>query len=110
MIGAGFQPDLVIYTTLLSLYTKKEDTVKSEEVFNRMIGAGFQPNLVTYTTLLSLYTKKEDSVKSEDVYNRMIGAGFQPNLVTSTQPCHLHHTSLSLHQKRRHREIRRGVQ
>eukprot|EP01126_Amoeba_proteus_P012933 TRINITY_DN15387_c0_g2_i6.p1 TRINITY_DN15387_c0_g2~~TRINITY_DN15387_c0_g2_i6.p1 ORF type:complete len:106 (+),score=23.88 TRINITY_DN15387_c0_g2_i6:274-591(+) len=80
MIGAGFQPDLVIYTTLLSLYTKKEDTVKSEEVFNRMIGAGFQPDLVTYNTLLSLYTEKEGTKKSEAVFNRMIVQVSNPTL------------------------------
>jgi pentatricopeptide repeat protein len=84
MINDGLKPNVVTFTTLLSLYAKKGDIGRAEQVWDDMIKVGLTPNIASYNTLLSAYTKIGDIMKSQKLLSNMTKEGIKPDIKTHT--------------------------
>uniref|UniRef100_A0A0D6R2Y3 Pentacotripeptide-repeat region of PRORP domain-containing protein n=1 Tax=Araucaria cunninghamii TaxID=56994 RepID=A0A0D6R2Y3_ARACU len=53
--GAGFRPDVVSYTRLISAYAKARREEEAQAVFDEMVDAGVRPTRKAYNVLLDAY-------------------------------------------------------
>ncbi|MBA0635218.1 hypothetical protein Godav_021949 [Gossypium davidsonii] len=64
MIGTGYQPNLIAYSTILN-----------EE-------RGFKPDIVAYSTVIDCLCKKGSLNEALDLFSEMMVKGIRPNIVT----------------------------
>merc|ERR550514_2450332 len=54
---AGVEPDVISYTTVISLYAKSCAVSKAEKLMDNMCAAGVKPNDVCFNSMIDVYAK-----------------------------------------------------
>jgi pentatricopeptide repeat protein len=76
MRGAGVEPNVVTYNTLMEGMKSGRER---REVLEEMRGAGVEPNVVTYTTVMQGFVSEFDSVVTLLIFNEMVFHHVNPN-------------------------------
>lgn len=78
VIKNGFNSDVFVKSSLVSMYAQNGESSNSELVFDEM---GVK-NIVSWTAMIAGYVQNGFFKKSLDVFRRMVVSGTQPNAVT----------------------------
>ncbi|KAJ8633614.1 hypothetical protein MRB53_026950 [Persea americana] len=78
VIKNGFNSDVFVQSSLVSMYAQNGEASSSELVFDEM---GVK-NIVSWTAMIAGYVQNGFYLKSLDVFRRMVISGTQPNAVT----------------------------
>ncbi|RZC05365.1 pentatricopeptide repeat-containing protein At1g20300, mitochondrial [Glycine soja] len=85
-----FEPDVVVYTSLVHGWCRAGDISKAEEVFSDMKMAGIKPNVYTYSIVIDSLCRCGQITRAHDVFSEMIDAGCDPNAVTFNSLMRVH--------------------
>ncbi|VFR01942.1 unnamed protein product [Cuscuta campestris] len=85
-----FQPDVVIYTSLVQGWCRAGNIEKAQEVFNDMKLARIKPNVYTYNIVIDALCRCGQITRAHDVFADMIDAGVNPNVVTFNNLMRVH--------------------
>ncbi|XP_057865110.1 pentatricopeptide repeat-containing protein At3g59040 isoform X2 [Cryptomeria japonica] len=77
---AGFRPDVVSYTQLISAYGKARREESAQAVFDEMVDAGVRPTRKAYNVLLDAYAKCALVDGAKSVFKRMMRDRCHPDL------------------------------
>ena len=72
--------DVFHFSFVMSVYAKRKDAHRVEELFEMMIEENVPQDVFTYNTLMSAYSTNH--IEAEKVLTRMKKDGVQPNAVT----------------------------
>jgi pentatricopeptide repeat protein len=85
IIESGFQPDVRVWTSLISMYTRCGRSGKALEVFYHMQRQGVEPNKVTYISILNACTSSPSALDSGKQIHAMIRkSGLDSNVRVGT--------------------------
>lgn len=85
-----FEPDVIVYTSLVHGWCRAGDISKAEEVFSDMKAAGVKPNVYTYSIVIDSLCRCGQITRAHDVFSEMIDAGCDPNAVTFNSLMRVH--------------------
>ncbi|CAL0326980.1 unnamed protein product [Lupinus luteus] len=85
-----FEPDVIVYTSLVHGWCRAGDISKAEEVFRDMKIAGIKPNVYTYSIVIDSLCRCGQITRAHDVFAEMIDAGCDPNVVTFNSLMRVH--------------------
>ncbi|KAL6562130.1 hypothetical protein OROGR_003137 [Orobanche gracilis] len=85
-----FEPDVILYTSLVHGWCKAGVIEKAEEVFRDMKEAGIKPNVYTYSIMIDALCRCGQINRAHDVFSEMIDAGCDPNVVTFNNLIRVH--------------------
>jgi pentatricopeptide repeat protein len=85
-----FEPDVIVYTSLVHGWCRAGDISKAEEVFSDMKVAGVKPNVYTYSIVIDSLCRCGQITRAHDVFSEMIDAGCDPNAVTFNSLMRVH--------------------
>ncbi|XP_058079585.1 pentatricopeptide repeat-containing protein At3g12770-like [Magnolia sinica] len=78
VIKNGFDSDVFVQSSLVSMYAQNGETSNSESVFDHMV----ERNVVSWTAMIAGYVQNGFFKQALGVFRRMVIAGTQPNAVT----------------------------
>ncbi|XP_010273754.1 PREDICTED: putative pentatricopeptide repeat-containing protein At3g11460 [Nelumbo nucifera] len=78
IIKNGFDSDVFVQSSLVSMYSQSGETKDSESIFDEMIVR----NIVSWTAMISGYVQNGFYKEGLSVFRRMVASGTQPNAVT----------------------------
>jgi len=76
------KPNLVTFTSLVSVCSCTKQHVRAIRLLDEMEEAGIRPNTVTYSAVLAVLEKQGQWERAEMVWGRMEAAGVKPNTQT----------------------------
>lgn len=85
-----FEPDVIVYTSLVHGWCRAGDISKAEVVFRDMKVAGIKPNVYTYSIVIDSLCRCGQIIRAHDVFSEMIDAGCDPNVVTFNSLMRVH--------------------
>ncbi|KAK7388651.1 hypothetical protein VNO78_23473 [Psophocarpus tetragonolobus] len=85
-----FEPDVVVYTSLVHGWCRAGDIAKAEQVFSEMKMAGITPNVYTYSIVIDSLCRSGQITRAHDVFSEMIDVGCDPNAVTFNSLMRVH--------------------
>lgn len=81
---AGFRPDVISYTRLISTYAKARREESAQAVFDEMVDAGVRPTRKAYNVLLDAYANSALVEEAKTVFKRMTRDKCYPDLCSYT--------------------------
>ncbi|KAF8406660.1 hypothetical protein HHK36_008750 [Tetracentron sinense] len=85
-----FEPDVVVYTSLLHGWCRAGNISEAERVFREMKEAGIQPNVYTYSIVIDGLCRCGQITRAHDVFSEMIDVGCTPNSITFNNLMRVH--------------------
>ncbi|KAJ4965371.1 hypothetical protein NE237_017220 [Protea cynaroides] len=85
-----FEPDVVIYTSLIHGWCRAGNISEAERLFGEMKEAGIQPNVYTYSIIIDALCRCGQITRAHDVFADMIDAGCEPNSITFNNLMRIH--------------------
>ncbi|XP_043711640.1 pentatricopeptide repeat-containing protein At1g20300, mitochondrial-like [Telopea speciosissima] len=85
-----FEPDVIIYTSLVHGWCRAGNISEAERVFGEMKEAGIQPNVYTYSIIIDALCRCGQITRAHDVFADMIDAGCAPNSITFNNLMRIH--------------------
>ncbi|KAK7283433.1 hypothetical protein RIF29_12949 [Crotalaria pallida] len=85
-----FEPDVIVYTSLVHGWFRAGNILKAEEVFRDMKVAGIKPNVYTYSIVIDSLCRCGQISRAHDVFSEMIDVGCDPNVVTFNSLMRVH--------------------
>ncbi|KAL0553348.1 hypothetical protein IC582_007242 [Cucumis melo] len=85
-----FEPDVVVYTSLVHGWCRAGDISEAERVFKEMKMAGISPNVYTYSIVIDALCRSGQITRAHDVFAEMLNAGCNPNSVTFNNLIRVH--------------------
>jgi len=85
-----FEPDVLVYTSLVYGWCRAGNINKAEEVFSDMKMAGIKPNVYTYSAVIDSLCRCGQITRAHDVFAEMIDEGCAPNAVTFNSLMRVH--------------------
>lgn len=82
IVKAGFEPDIVSYSSLLNAFGKSGHPEKAHEVLELMKKRSRRPNLVTFNGLVDAYAAAGKYEQARELLHDMAEARIEPNVVT----------------------------
>ncbi|XP_057850628.2 pentatricopeptide repeat-containing protein At5g46580, chloroplastic [Cryptomeria japonica] len=73
------KPDSWSYTSMITLYTRREEIEEANRMFNEMKEAGFRPSLMVYTCLIQCYGKSKRFDEFVKTFNVLLDEGIIPD-------------------------------
>ena len=81
-ISPRFQPDVVVYTSLVHAWCRAYRIDEAERVVKQMKEKGVLPNVFTYSVLIDAMCRSNQVNRAHDLLIEMIDAGCAPNAAT----------------------------
>ncbi|PIA35487.1 hypothetical protein AQUCO_03500091v1 [Aquilegia coerulea] len=85
-----FEPDVIIYTSLVNGWCRAGNITEAERVFGEMKEIGIQPNVYTYSIVIDALCRSGQITRAHDVFAEMIDVGCAPNSVTFNNLMRIH--------------------
>ncbi|XP_022140589.1 pentatricopeptide repeat-containing protein At1g20300, mitochondrial isoform X1 [Momordica charantia] len=85
-----FEPDVVVYTSLVHGWCRAGEISEAERVFKEMKMAGISPNVYTYSIVIDALCRCGQITRAHDVFSEMIDSGCNPNSVTFNNLIRVH--------------------
>ncbi|GAB4832969.1 hypothetical protein Ancab_006990 [Ancistrocladus abbreviatus] len=85
-----FEPDVVVYTSLVHGWCRAGNISEAERVFQDMKLAGIEPNVYTYSIVIDALCRCGQIIRAYDVFSEMIDKGCQPNSITFNNLMRVH--------------------
>ncbi|XP_022981970.1 pentatricopeptide repeat-containing protein At1g20300, mitochondrial [Cucurbita maxima] len=85
-----FEPDVIVYTSLVHGWCRAGDISEAERVFKEMKMAGISPNVYTYSIVIDALCRCGQITRAHDVFSEMVDAGCNPNSVTFNNLIRVH--------------------
>ncbi|XP_030447114.1 pentatricopeptide repeat-containing protein At1g20300, mitochondrial [Syzygium oleosum] len=85
-----FEPDVVVYTSLIHGWCRAGNISEAERVFGDMKTAGIKPNVYTYSIVIDGLCRCGQITRAHDVFAEMIDVGCQPNSITFNNLMRVH--------------------
>lgn len=85
-----FEPDVVVYTTLVHAWFRAGNLTEAERVFGEMKMANVQPNVYTYSIVIDALCRGGQITRAHEVLAEMINVGCDPNVVTFNSLMRVH--------------------
>ncbi|GMH04643.1 hypothetical protein Nepgr_006483 [Nepenthes gracilis] len=85
-----FEPDVVVYTSLVHGWCRAGNISEAERVFRDMKMAGIEPNVYTYSIVIDALCRCGQITRAHDVFSEMIDRGCQPNSITYNNLMRIH--------------------
>ncbi|KAI7741169.1 hypothetical protein M8C21_018487, partial [Ambrosia artemisiifolia] len=85
-----FEPDVVVYTSLVNGWCRAGNIMEAERVFSEMKGKGIKPNVYTYTVVIDGLCRVGQVTRAHDVFAEMLEEGIVPNSVTFNNLMRVH--------------------
>ena len=85
-----FEPDVVVYTSLIHGWCRAGNISEAERVFREMKMAGIQPNVYTYSIVIDALCRNGQITRAHDVFAEMIDVGCDPNAITFNNLMRVH--------------------
>lgn len=85
-----FEPDVVVYTSLVHGWCRAGNISEAERVFGEMKMAGIQPNVYTYSIVIDALCRSGQITRAHDVFSEMIDVGCDPNAITFNNLMRVH--------------------
>ncbi|KAL2538139.1 Pentatricopeptide repeat-containing protein [Forsythia ovata] len=85
-----FEPDVVLYTSLVHGWCRARNISEAERVFHEMKLAGIKPDVYTYTIVIDALCRCGQITRAHDVFAEMIRMGCDPNAVTFNNLMRVH--------------------
>nr|DAD23999.1 TPA_asm: hypothetical protein HUJ06_025462 [Nelumbo nucifera] len=85
-----FEPDVVIYTSLVHGWCRAGNISEAERVFREMKEAGIQPNVYTYSIVIDALCRCGQITRAHDVFAEMLDKGCEPNSITFNNLMRIH--------------------
>ncbi|CAK9178382.1 unnamed protein product [Ilex paraguariensis] len=85
-----FEPDVVLYTSLVHGWCRAGNISEAERVFREMKAAGIQPNVYTFSIVIDALCRCGQINRAHDVFAEMIDVGCQPNAITFNNLMRVH--------------------
>ncbi|KAK9740070.1 hypothetical protein RND81_03G009100 [Saponaria officinalis] len=89
-LKARFEPDVVIYSSLVNGWCRVGKISEAETVFGEMKSKGIEPNVYTYTTVIDGLCRHGQITRAHDVFSEMIEKGCNPNAATFNNLMRVH--------------------
>lgn len=71
MKAKGIEPNVVIYTTLMRVFTEKENFVEVKVLWNEMLKKGIKPTTLSYNVMFDVCLKQNDLKNGKFLWNEM---------------------------------------
>ncbi|KAF9621733.1 hypothetical protein IFM89_027587 [Coptis chinensis] len=85
-----FEPDVIIYTSLVNGWCRAGNIDQAERVFREMKEVGIQPNVYTYSIVIDALCRCGQISRAHDVFAEMIDVGCSPNSITFNNLMRVH--------------------
>ncbi|KAK6939301.1 Pentatricopeptide repeat [Dillenia turbinata] len=85
-----FEPDVVVYTSLVHGWCRAGNISEAERVFGEMKMAGIKPNVYTYSIVIDALCRCGQITRAHDVFAEMIDVGCEPNSITFNNLMRVH--------------------
>lgn len=85
-----FEPDVVVYTSLVHGWFRAGNISEAERVFMEMKMAGIKPNVYTYSIVIDALCRLGQITRAHDVFAEMLDAGCDPNSITFNNLMRVH--------------------
>ncbi|XP_057983180.1 pentatricopeptide repeat-containing protein At1g20300, mitochondrial [Malania oleifera] len=85
-----FEPDVVVYTSLVHGWCRAGNISEAERVFGEMKMSGIQPNVYTYSIVIDALCRSGQITRAHDVFAEMIDVGCDPNSITFNNLMRVH--------------------
>lgn len=85
-----FEPDVVVYTSLIHGWCRASNISEAERVFGDMKIAGIKPNVYTYSIVIDALCRCGQITRAHDVFAEMIDVGCKPNSITFNNLMRVH--------------------
>ncbi|KAG7971581.1 hypothetical protein I3843_07G142100 [Carya illinoinensis] len=85
-----FEPDVVVYTSLVHGWCRAGNISEAERVFGEMKMAEIKPNVYTYSIVIDALCRCGQVTRAYDVFAEMIDTGCSPNSITFNNLMRVH--------------------
>ncbi|KAJ7966914.1 Pentatricopeptide repeat [Quillaja saponaria] len=85
-----FEPDVIVYTSLVHGWCRAGNIPEAERVFGEMKTAGIKPNVHTYSIVIDALCRSGQITRAHDVFSEMIDVGCEPNSITFNNLMRVH--------------------
>lgn len=85
-----FEPDVVVYTSLVHGWCRSGDISEAEKVFSEMKRAGIKPNVYSYSIVIDALCRCGQISRAHDVFAEMLDVGIEPNSITFNNLMRVH--------------------
>ncbi|XP_039052916.1 pentatricopeptide repeat-containing protein At1g20300, mitochondrial-like [Hibiscus syriacus] len=85
-----FEPDVIMYTSLLNGWCRAHNISEAERVFKEMKMAGIKPNVYSYTIVIDALCRCGQITRAYDVFAEMVDVGCEPNAITFNNLMRVH--------------------
>ncbi|KAI3518006.1 hypothetical protein L1887_06317 [Cichorium endivia] len=85
-----FEPDVVVYTSLVHGWCRAGKISDAERVFHEMKSSGINPNVYTYTIVIDALCRTGQITRAHDVFAEMLDQEIKPNAVTYNNLMRVH--------------------
>ncbi|CAA0838361.1 Pentatricopeptide repeat-containing protein [Striga hermonthica] len=84
MANFNVKPDVIMFRTIMSAWSKAGCMIKCREVFENMVRAGIKPDVHEYSILAKGYVRAQEPEKAEELLATMEKARVGPSVVVYT--------------------------
>lgn len=85
-----FEPDVVVYTSLVHGWCRAGNISEAERVFHEMKENEINPNVYTYTIVIDALCRSGQITRAHDVFAEMLDKGIKPNSITYNNLMRVH--------------------
>lgn len=85
-----FEPDVVVYTSLIHGWCRAGNISEAERVFGDMKKLGIKPNVYTYSIVIDALCRCGQITRAHDVFAEMLDVGCTPNSITFNNLMRVH--------------------
>ncbi|KAB2082340.1 hypothetical protein ES319_A05G191400v1 [Gossypium barbadense] len=85
-----FEPDVILYTSLLYGWCRARNISEAERVFREMKMAGIKPNVYSYTIVIDALCRCGQITRAYDVFAEMVDVACEPNSITFNNLMRVH--------------------
>ncbi|KAL5557804.1 hypothetical protein UlMin_034015 [Ulmus minor] len=85
-----FEPDVILYTSLVNGWCRSGDISEAEKVFSEMKEVGVKPNVYTYSIVIDALCRCGQITRAHDVFSEMLDVGISPNSITFNNLMRVH--------------------